>query len=277
MRSNDKIETVARIAPPGVMLAALLAMMFAGAGIDRVQAGAAKSSTPAASPAQAPAKGAHESIGIHGHWTIDVKNPDGTQARHVEFENGLCIGGAGNIDGGDIVLANLLVGAYATGGWEIRLGTPSLPTGANPGPACFVDPGSETQFVLEQSNDAYSTSNACSLLTPASGFSVYCFPNLAPPTPLSSPSTLTPLSAATVSLTGQFIVPAGVGSPQITSVGTFVNACQNTSGAACLPVNNIIAQFQVTGAYLTGVAPMPAAITVVAGQSVSVNVQLSFH
>lgn len=33
--------------------------------------------------------GKHEGIKVHGHWTIDVKNPDGTLVRHVEFENSL--------------------------------------------------------------------------------------------------------------------------------------------------------------------------------------------
>jgi hypothetical protein len=34
-------------------------------------------------------KGAHEGIKLHGHWTIDVRNPDGTLVKHSDFENSL--------------------------------------------------------------------------------------------------------------------------------------------------------------------------------------------
>lgn len=33
--------------------------------------------------------GKHEGIKVHGHWTIEVRNSDGSLARHVEFENSL--------------------------------------------------------------------------------------------------------------------------------------------------------------------------------------------
>lgn len=279
MKTSEGHTPVARITRQGVAVVALL--MLAGSGIGNVQAGSAAGAAPGTKAAVAGAhvrgKGAYEGIGIHGHWIIDVKNPDGTLARHAEFENGLCIAGA-NPNAGDILLANLLVGAVGTGGWEVRLINPSIPTGANPGPACFNDIGSETTFVLEQSNDAFSTSNQCSLATPATaGANLYCFPTLNPPTRLIDPTHLTLLTVPTVSLAGQFVVPNGVGTTQITAVQTFVNSCINSTGAACLAAANVLANNQVTGAYLTGVAPMPSAITVVAGQSVSVNVQLSFH
>ena len=153
MRSNDKNETVARIAARGIMLTALLVMMSAGAGTNPAQAGAVKSSTAAAPAAQAPAKGAHEAIGVHGHWTIEVKNPDGTLAKHVEFENGLCIG-----TGAPGEQSRLLTGGGAVGGWEIKLGNSSIP--AEPQdprvaeywiPWCGFRDG--LQFVLDQNND----------------------------------------------------------------------------------------------------------------------------
>jgi hypothetical protein len=31
--------------------------------------------------------GRHEGIKVHGHWTIEVHNPDGSLVRHVEFDN----------------------------------------------------------------------------------------------------------------------------------------------------------------------------------------------
>jgi hypothetical protein len=34
-------------------------------------------------------RGPLEGVKVHGHWVIDVKNPDGTLAQHREFENSL--------------------------------------------------------------------------------------------------------------------------------------------------------------------------------------------
>jgi hypothetical protein len=36
-----------------------------------------------------PSSGMNQGIMLHGHWTINVKNPDGTQVQHHEFENQL--------------------------------------------------------------------------------------------------------------------------------------------------------------------------------------------
>jgi hypothetical protein len=43
----------------------------------------------AASAEKLPGDGKHEGIKVHGHWTIEVKNPDGTVVTHREFENSL--------------------------------------------------------------------------------------------------------------------------------------------------------------------------------------------
>jgi hypothetical protein len=40
-------------------------------------------------------RGAHnESIKVHGHWTVEVREPDGSLVSHNEFENSLSSGGA---------------------------------------------------------------------------------------------------------------------------------------------------------------------------------------
>src|SRR5262249_34009856 len=39
-------------------------------------------------------RGPGDGIKFHGHWTIDVKNPDGSLASHHEFENALIGSGA---------------------------------------------------------------------------------------------------------------------------------------------------------------------------------------
>lgn len=74
------------------------------------------------------AQGPQEGIKVHGHWVIDVRNPDGTLASHTEFENALKPGGAG-------LLATLLSReASAVRGWTVVIG---------PGNGAF---GLENQF-----------------------------------------------------------------------------------------------------------------------------------
>jgi hypothetical protein len=62
--------------------------------------------------------GATQGIKVHGHWVIDVKNPDGTLAAHREFENSLT--GANQ---GQLLLGGLLSGYYVAGDYAIELGS----------------------------------------------------------------------------------------------------------------------------------------------------------
>lgn len=55
-----------------------------------------------------------EGIKVHGHWTIDVRNPDGRLVTHREFENALVPQGA-------LLLSSLLSRQSATGLWAIYL------------------------------------------------------------------------------------------------------------------------------------------------------------
>ena len=52
---------------------------------NQTQSEESESSTAAEKPGDA----SHEGIKVHGHWTIEVKNPDGSVATHHEFENSL--------------------------------------------------------------------------------------------------------------------------------------------------------------------------------------------
>ena len=69
----------------------VLLMLCAGqAGL--AQQGEAKSAA-GEKVATAPAKPGVEGIKVHGHWIIDVRNPDGSLAQHRDFENSLADGG----------------------------------------------------------------------------------------------------------------------------------------------------------------------------------------
>lgn len=59
--------------------------------------------------------GQSEGIAVHGHWTIEVRNPDGTLTERREFENAL------NPDMGAQTLAKLLARQVTPGGWTITL------------------------------------------------------------------------------------------------------------------------------------------------------------
>lgn len=60
----------------------------------------------------------HQGVVVHGHWVIDVKNPDGTLTGHREFENSLSGSGA-------IYLVGTLSGYLVPGDWMIVLGATS--------------------------------------------------------------------------------------------------------------------------------------------------------
>lgn len=57
--------------------------------------------------------GPKEGIKVHGHWTIDVRNPDGTLVSHREFENALA-------DGGE-PLVYMLMRIMKAGEWQVIL------------------------------------------------------------------------------------------------------------------------------------------------------------
>jgi hypothetical protein len=88
--------------------------------------------------AQAPSGAANVGIKVHGHWTLVIRNDDGTVASRHEFENALLGPGA-------TLLAQLLAGSAAAGPWLVFLHP------ASPGPGCN------------------SVNNACSISGPNSG------------------------------------------------------------------------------------------------------------
>ena len=74
----------------------------------------APASVSATASASAPSanNGPNEGVKVHGYWTIDVTNPDGSLASHNEFENSLTANGA-------TMLAQVLGRTKSAGGWDI--------------------------------------------------------------------------------------------------------------------------------------------------------------
>lgn len=80
---------------------------------------------------------AHQGIKVHGHWTIEVRNPDGTLVSHREFENALTSPGA-------LYLAGILTRTVSVGAWAIDLGSGTGPnepctSGGSPSECSIVE------------------------------------------------------------------------------------------------------------------------------------------
>jgi hypothetical protein len=71
----------------------------------------------AASPQHGDASPRGDGIKVHGSWTIELTNPDGSVAGTHSFENAL-------LNQGAEVLATLLGGATGRGTWAVQVGTP---------------------------------------------------------------------------------------------------------------------------------------------------------
>ena len=98
-----------------------------------VPSGTPDRSAQSASPERAaPPGGPSEGIGVHGHWVIEVRNPDGTVTARREFRNGLTADG-------QVLLSRYLAHLLTPGLWNIRLGgTPSPCASAAANLDCFI-------------------------------------------------------------------------------------------------------------------------------------------
>lgn len=271
----------------GVRLAVLSALVLGIAGLCPAQttAGASAQSTKATAPANAlgavaweaksvaqngqttiasKPKGTQEGIKVHGHWTIEVRNPDGKLVSHTEFENSLVQ------PDGPQNLAALLLGTEVPGGYFVYLtnGTNSF---AGPCPT------------INTSDTACNLIGSLMSPTPAtfgdqaSGCGGTGFKNA-----ITAAGPCFPLSISLVANTGLAVSGTAVAatSSQITDVYLSPIVCGrigtttivSTAPSAC-------AQGQPgegPEAYLTH-ATLPTAVQVTADQSIAVNVQVSFQ
>jgi hypothetical protein len=70
-----------------------------------------------------------EGIKVHGRWTVEVRNPDGSLASRSEFDNALVVGGQNTVTvGGNSALAGLL-GRYLKNIFSWRIELESIATG----------------------------------------------------------------------------------------------------------------------------------------------------
>jgi hypothetical protein len=183
--------------------------------------------TPAATPKSAadpaaPAKAAEAAkpgsggIKIHGHWVLEVKNPDGKLVERREFDNSLVTyNGEDNFSTGDQGMTALLSGNATPGDPAIVL-ISSIPSGANPATLCTTSSGAECDFFDTGSNSFFPAWCAEGFLncTTTSGLSIAA--NFSPP--------------VSWVLSGSYTVLSN-GSHSLSSVGALLPFCLNATSA----------------------------------------------
>jgi hypothetical protein len=190
---------------------------------------------------KSPGDGRHEGIKVHGHWTIEVRNPDGTVVTHREFENSL------GPSGGNSLAAALSRGG-SVGFWKIGLTDPN---------------GSANQIGPCINSQANNRGTECDIIEPGlasaqGGAFSFQFPTLTVSSVGSNPAQLVLSGTAVASVTDP-----------IASVNTFLNICP----AAVAPSNPCAntQPFIFTLATLTN-----NFVNVTAGQTIAVTVTISF-
>jgi hypothetical protein len=202
--------------------------------------------------AQKGSAGLNQSLKMHGHWIIDIKNPDGTLAHHHEFENSI------QYDGQNYLIG-LMSGYGAAGNWEIYFSSVGSVASTSPCntaayPYCAIVASTTSQPGAFVCNGLYTCATGLTI-TPTFGV------------------------GPTLTLAGS-IVATQAGS--IGFVGTGMAACGGTAGANGYPTaistitpaacyTSTTSQFSGTATSTTLASPIPVA----SGQIMQVTVILS--
>jgi len=96
------------------------------------------------------AAGPVEGIKVHGHWTIEVRDPDGTLVERREFDNAI-------VSNGEEFLTQLLARSQSLGNWQIRASCPvsavCVDSDTDPVTACLIvelgDPMALDDYIFE--------------------------------------------------------------------------------------------------------------------------------
>ena len=112
-----------------------------------------------------------EGLKVHGHWVIEVRNPDGSLASHHEFNNALAPGGFG----GASLLAHLLGGKKSPGTWLVEVsgeGAPGTGTRDHPCAAPATTPPFSMPCQINQPGLTVSVSQETGVIELAGSFTV---------------------------------------------------------------------------------------------------------
>ncbi len=211
------------------------------------KAGAAPAPAPAAAAAQAAGEprsrgGMHEGLTVHGHWVIEVKNPDGTVVSQTTFENKLI---------NPSFLSSLLTGGASAGTWEVDLGSNLGSTPCGQTVCRLVEPGS-------------LFNRSCT--TPPAASNLECWLTVTVPASGASAGDIV-LTGSTIALQAGSI---NVASSDIISCGNTVSpaTCDHGSGGTTGLINSFTEA--------TGFPGSPIDVTA-AGQTITATVTISFQ
>ena len=239
--------------PAGLMIVLLaiagsaIAQNHATPGPDGVTVVSPQSMAQAASsvgPAKATApgeasRGPLEGVKVHGHWVINVKNPDGTLAQHREFENSLT---------NPNIMVALLYGSEVAQDFTINLGGST--------PPCTVSSSSYPCVIVH---------NLSVLPANAICGTYYCVTGLTVTPTYGQNPTLVLAGSLTATQAGS-----------ISSVSTDIGICGSptttqtaTSPSTCAAGNNPYGYSALTG---TGITAVP----IISGQIIQVTVTITF-
>jgi hypothetical protein len=280
MKTNDIHELVSGIAGRGLVLVGLLAVLalaassFAQSNSAPAHGAEAKATQPAqaalnssAAPAAKAPRGAGEGIQIHGWWTIEIRNRDGSVAKHVEFENAL-------IGDGPAVLAALLSGNFVAGSWQLIVAGTQSPCSSNPENGCFmVAAGSAVANTFQNCPTAVGVANP----------QPYCYATLG--TSLTGAKT-TSFGFSSLTVSAQAYADT---STTISAVQSYIAPCPGQAGesssetpSACYSALGPVAvqfseyDFAQPGTACGGAGQPLCPIPVQAGQVIAASVQFSF-
>jgi hypothetical protein len=204
-----------------------------------------------------PSDAEHQNIKMHGHWVIDVKNPDGTVADHRDFHNSIT-------NYGQEMLIALMAGYWVISDYEIFLQPAEGATGpctppTNGAPGCVIVRSLTTQPAL----------GGCVVYYCATGLT-YTYK-----VSFSSPSSMVLAGSVTATQAGT-----------LTSVSTAAGYCQNSSSNATIPTAQAnVSPVSCTAtpaseagyvAELSSASLNNAPISVLSGQIIQVTVTISF-
>jgi len=286
MKASFRKEFSLRVV--GLSLVAALALGAATMSQAQAQSGSAQAA-PAKAKATAPVaqtvakkpatKGQSEGIRVHGHWVIEVKNPDGSLAKRVEFENSLVT--STNYPGASLTGSQALVGVLSgvaalsasqaaalgfSSPWVVDLeSVNSGNVSPCPGSTAFL------KYALIGGLPGSSSTASCG------SFAVIT------PQNISAIVTQSGTNYATSSLPSQLVLSGTTPSAEVTQAGTIDTV--TTLMLIAQPGNGAYDFFPITLASLPaqgsgtcgGANQPPCAVSVGAGQSITATVTISFQ
>jgi hypothetical protein len=196
-------------------------------GADAMKAAAANAEK-AAGKDEKGVGGVHQGLKLHGHWTITIKNPDGTVTSHNEFENSLTGGGPSailSLIAGQATPSDLMIGFSDVGGT----------------PPCVSTQG--VCGIVRILTDEPADSN-CQVFYCVTGLTTTLNINSTPPT-LTYAGSFTATQAGAINTVATYVGMCGFGTGNVSSSAP--NVCNTASGGS-----NTVGQF--TGASITPVS-----------------------